>query len=77
MRKTAHRRRRSFRLEAIYCLVTDLFMPEMDGVELIAEMRQRHPMTRVIAISGRTLGNTYYLYTAALIGADVDVEKPV
>jgi CheY-like chemotaxis protein len=62
---------------AIDCLVTDLFMPEMDGVELIAEMRKRHPMTRVIAISGRTLGRTDYLDTAALIGADATLKKPV
>jgi two-component system chemotaxis response regulator CheY len=61
----------------IDCIVTDLFMPEMDGVELIAEARSLYPSTKVIAVSGRELGRTNYLDAAAMIGADVTLKKPV
>ena len=33
-------------------VVTDIVMPEMDGIELIGELRRRYPDTRIIAMSG-------------------------
>jgi CheY-like chemotaxis protein len=33
-------------------LITDIFMPEPDGLELIQQFRSRFPRTKVIAISG-------------------------
>lgn len=33
-------------------LVTDIVMPEMDGIELIGEVGRRFPQTRIIAMSG-------------------------
>jgi two-component system, cell cycle response regulator CpdR len=33
-------------------VVTDIIMPKVNGLELIRELRSRHPRTRVIAISG-------------------------
>jgi CheY-like chemotaxis protein len=59
------------------CLVTDLFMPEMDGVELISHVRRYDPAIKVIAVSGRSLGRTDYLRAATLIGAHVNLVKPV
>jgi CheY-like chemotaxis protein len=35
----------------IHLLLTDLAMPQMDGVELAAELRRLHPETRVVVMS--------------------------
>ncbi|GIP28608.1 putative transcriptional regulatory protein YesN [Paenibacillus sp. J23TS9] len=35
-----------------HLLVTDICMPEMDGLELIAEVRRQYPQTEIIVISG-------------------------
>jgi CheY-like chemotaxis protein len=58
-------------------LVTDLFMPEADGFELIATFRQRFPGTKIIAISGdarRIRGE--FLSAAKLVGVDATLKKP-
>jgi len=34
-------------------LITDLLMPEKEGIELIQEVRRSHPKIPIIAISGR------------------------
>ena len=34
-------------------VLTDIYMPEMDGIETILELRQRFPSVRVIAMSGK------------------------
>ena len=33
-------------------VITDVFMPEMDGVELIREIRDSYPDMKVLAVSG-------------------------
>ena len=33
-------------------VVTDIVMPEMDGIELIGELQRRYPDIRIIAMSG-------------------------
>jgi len=58
-------------------LLTDLFMPEKDGLEIICELRARHPQTRVLAMSGwdsRT--GVDYLKVAREIGATHTLRKP-
>lgn len=34
-------------------VVTDIYMPEMDGIETVAMLQQRFPEVRVIAMSGK------------------------
>ena len=34
-------------------VLTDLYMPEMDGIETLATLQQRFPRVRVIAMSGK------------------------
>lgn len=59
-------------------LVTDIVMPEADGIELLLTVRQRMPDLPVIAISGGgRLGSFDYLPTAAGLGAKVVLHKPI
>lgn len=60
-------------------VVTDLFMPNKEGLETIAELRKRMPHTKIIAISGgsRLRGAQIdHLATAREIGADAVLKKP-
>jgi CheY-like chemotaxis protein len=58
-------------------LITDIFMPERDGFEVIEAFRKEFPRTRIIAISGGTrVMKTDYLATAELIGVDAALQKP-
>ena len=56
------------------CLILDLHMPEMSGIELLEEMRRRGKALPAILITGRldaTLGER-----ACAVGALAVVEKP-
>lgn len=58
-------------------VVTDLIMPEKEGIETITEIRRTDSRTPIIAISGGgRLGPGDYLETARYIGADATLAKP-
>lgn len=58
-------------------LITDLFMPECDGFELIEAFRKLSPRTKIVAISGDAQRvRREYLSTASLIGVDAALKKP-
>ena len=56
-------------------VITDLVMPNQEGVELIREIRRIRPATRIIAMSGAFGGR--FLKTAELLGADATLVKPI
>lgn len=58
-------------------VVTDIIMPEQEGVETILELRRDYPQLPIIAISGggRT-GTTDYLRMCAQLGACHTLPKP-
>lgn len=56
-------------------IVTDIYMPDMDGIELLIEMRRRLPLTPVIAVSGG-VGTMDMLKPARLLGAVKAIHKP-
>jgi DNA-binding response OmpR family regulator len=56
-------------------VVTDLFMPEMDGIETVAALRKRFPDIRVVAMSGRP-GTVDYLAVARELGVKHTLRKP-
>lgn len=59
-------------------LVTDMLMPNMDGVELIMAVRDRYPAVKVLAISsGGSVGASYMLKVARTLGADATLQKPL
>jgi len=60
-------------------VITDIIMPEKEGIELILQMRRKMPDTRIIAISGggRTGGNIEVLRMAEQLGAMASLKKPI
>ena len=59
-------------------VITDLLMPETDGIETIMELRRLYPAIKIIAISG---GGEYqsgvgFLRAAESLGADRTLTKP-
>lgn len=59
------------------CIITDIYMPEVDGFEVIRHARRYTPDSNVIAISGMvgTFGMNC-LTMAADFGAKETIEKP-
>lgn len=58
----------------IELIVTDIVMPEMDGLEFLRYLRKNHPGTRCVATSGRI--ETPYLDVAKQFGASMVLKKP-
>lgn len=59
---------------AFDAVVTDILMPECDGIELLTSIRKDFPDIKVIATSAP--GNDLFLESAAVLGADAILEKP-
>jgi len=54
-------------------VITDILMPDMDGLELITYLRKKNPDLRCIAVSA---GDPTYLKVGEYLGADRILEKP-
>lgn len=65
-----------FRAMPFELIVTDLVMPNREGLETIIMLRREFPEVRVIAMSGGTAGTKIYLELAARLGAHNTLEKP-
>ena len=58
-------------------VMTDLLMPERDGLEFITDLRKKFPKVRIVAMSGGGhIGQEAYLRIAKGFGAHVLLEKP-
>ena len=61
-------------------MITDLFMPERDGLQTIFELHQSSPQLRIIAISGGAVDSRFsssdMLGIASRLGACKILEKP-
>lgn len=69
----------AYRRQAADLVITDLVMPDKDGLETIMELRRMDPSVRVVAMSGggRTLGpGQLYLESARALGARQILSKP-
>lgn len=68
---------RAYRSTPADLIITDLIMPEKEGVETILELRRESPSVRIIAISGGGRnGAQDYLAIAVQLGARRVVAKP-
>ena len=61
--------------ENVDLVITDLVMPEQEGIETIRALRRDVPSVGIIAISGAFEGQ--FLKTAQMLGADAVLNKPV
>jgi DNA-binding response OmpR family regulator len=58
-------------------VITDLIMPEEDGLKVIMKLRELKPSLKIVAISGGGKpGPGSYLNLAKLLGADEVYSKP-
>ena len=66
-----------FAEERFDLVITDILMPEKEGIETIRELRAAHPDLRIIAISGGgRLNSTNFLEMVRKLGADEVLKKP-
>lgn len=58
--------------------ITDIIMPDVEGIETIRELRSQFDAKNIIAISGGGRTNTYdYLAMAERLGAALVLRKPI
>jgi len=57
-------------------ILVDIYMPGMDGLELIRRFRTTRPASKIIALSGGS-GEWNYLEVAKSLGANDALRKPV
>ena len=67
-----------YRAKPADLVITDMLMPEKDGVELIMELQESFPDIKIIAMSGggRGLDAQFSLRVAKDFGAVQQLEKP-
>ena len=68
---------RHYLLAPMDLVITDLLMPEHEGMETIQAMRRVNPQVKIIAISGGgQTGRLDFLKAAAVLGAQRTLRKP-
>ena len=68
---------RLFRQEQPDLVITDLIMPEKEGIETIIDLRRDFPEVKIIAVSGGgRIGPENYLHMAKDLGAQYTFAKP-
>lgn len=66
-----------FRENPTELIITDIFMPEQEGIGTIIELKKEYPGLNIIAISGGgQKGNFHYLEMAKMLGANHSFTKP-
>ena len=68
---------RLMRREQPDMVITDILMPDQDGLGIIRSVRQESPEVKILAISGGgTVGGVDLLIAAKRLGADATLAKP-
>jgi DNA-binding response OmpR family regulator len=58
-------------------VVTDVLMPDKDGIEVILEVKKKYPNVKILAVSGGGyITAEHYLKMACDLGAGASVMKP-
>jgi CheY-like chemotaxis protein len=58
-------------------VLTDIIMPDQEGIETIMQIRRDSPDARIIAMSGGgRIGNSDFLAIASALGANATIAKP-
>ena len=67
----------AFRNEQPDLVITDILMPEQEGIQTINEIRSANPDAKIIAISGSgRFGDADFLKMARRLGASDTIAKP-
>lgn len=64
------------RTTAFDLVITDIVMPQIEGLELVRYVRARHPSAKVMAVSGGGSHLVSYTQLAKELGADAVLAKP-
>lgn len=68
---------REYREHSPDVVLTDIIMPEKEGISLIADLRHEFPDAKIVAMSGGgRIGNSDYVTIAKALGADAGLHKP-
>ena len=68
---------RLFADSPVQLVITDILMPNKEGLETIMGLRRKYPQLPIIAISGGGFsGSLDYLSTANKLGATLTIAKP-
>jgi len=65
----------SFRQNPTDLVITDIYMPECDGLEVIQALRHDSPAVKIVAITGHS-GEMDFLEVARKLGATNALRKP-
>ncbi len=67
-----------FKEGAVDLVITDIIMPEKEGIEVVGELLDNSPDTKIIVISGgsRNLSADNLLLSAKMLGAHCAMLKP-
>jgi DNA-binding response OmpR family regulator len=57
-------------------VLTDIVMPDREGIEFIREIRANAPAQPIVAMSGTSIGKYDVLNMAGLLGATATLSKP-
>jgi DNA-binding response OmpR family regulator len=70
---------RMFRQKPADLVITDIYMPEREGLETIRELKRDFPGVRIIAITGADvfMGADHVLGMAKVFGAICVMKKPI
>ena len=67
---------RQFRETPVALVITDLLMPDSDGLEVTMTLRRESPHVKIIALTGGS-GEPNLLEVAKLLGAHRTMKKPI
>jgi CheY-like chemotaxis protein len=66
-----------FRAEPTDLVISDILMPEQEGLQTVRELRREFPKVKIIVVSGGGSGGTMnFLNAAKLLGAQRTLWKP-
>lgn len=66
-----------FQRDPVDLVMTDIIMPEKEGLETIGALKRKLPGVKIVAMSGGGRGSaTDYLKVAMMMGADRTIPKP-
>ena len=69
-----HEGMKSYRSNPASVVITDLFMPNQDGIETMINLRREFPEAKIVAISGNISASS--MLSVARVAVEMRLEKP-